>query len=114
LWHRLVANTAEPENAQACWCWAGAHDPGAYGRLNVYVPGLATVRAVRAHVAAYVWVAFGCRDADDLWLGYQELRASGLELDHLCRNPECINPDHLDPVTPAVNCQRRSQPWHSH
>jgi hypothetical protein len=30
----------------------------------------------------------------------------GLVLDHTCRNPRCINPDHLEPVTQAVNLQR--------
>ncbi len=29
-----------------------------------------------------------------------------LELDHLCRNPKCVNPDHLEAVTHQVNCQR--------
>lgn len=30
----------------------------------------------------------------------------GLELDHLCRNPACINPDHLEAVTRKVNQNR--------
>jgi hypothetical protein len=30
----------------------------------------------------------------------------GLELDHLCRNPGCVRPDHLEPVTHFEN-QRR-------
>jgi hypothetical protein len=30
----------------------------------------------------------------------------GLQLDHLCRQRDCINPDHLEPVTCAVNVQR--------
>lgn len=30
----------------------------------------------------------------------------GLELDHLCRNRNCINPEHLEPVTRSVNLTR--------
>jgi hypothetical protein len=30
-----------------------------------------------------------------------------LEIDHLCRNTICVNPDHLEPVTHAENMQRR-------
>lgn len=30
----------------------------------------------------------------------------GLVLDHLCRNPPCINPNHLEPVTDRVNILR--------
>jgi hypothetical protein len=30
----------------------------------------------------------------------------GLHLDHLCRNPPCVNPAHLEPVTCAENLRR--------
>ena len=30
----------------------------------------------------------------------------GLQLDHLCRNRKCVNPDHLEVVTPKTNINR--------
>lgn len=30
----------------------------------------------------------------------------GMQIDHLCNQTDCINPDHLEPVTPLVNTQR--------
>ena len=30
----------------------------------------------------------------------------GLQIDHLCRNKECVNPDHLEPVTGSQNMKR--------
>lgn len=36
--------------------------------------------------------------------------ADGLQLDHLCRNRQCVNPDHLEPVTNQVNVLRGTGP----
>lgn len=32
--------------------------------------------------------------------------AEGLVLDHLCMQPGCVNPDHLEPVTHKENLRR--------
>ena len=36
---------------------------------------------------------------------------SGLHLDHLCRNPPCCNPAHLEAVQPKVNYLRGVSPY---
>lgn len=32
--------------------------------------------------------------------------AAGLQLDHLCRNRDCVNPAHMEPVSPSENYRR--------
>lgn len=34
----------------------------------------------------------------------------GLQIDHLCRVRRCVNPEHLDPVTPTENTMRGESP----
>ena len=56
LFERLVSNTHEPENDQACWFWKCKVDRHCYGRINVYVKGLGTETTLQAHVALWVWL----------------------------------------------------------
>jgi hypothetical protein len=109
LYHRLVSNIHEPENEQACWVWKRRLGKGAYARFDVYIPGLLGNVSIQAHVALWVWLETQPESIDDFYLYYREFITSGLELDHLCVNPPCISPEHMEPVTPAVNSQRRDQ-----
>lgn len=108
LWQRLMANTAEPENEQACWVWLGCKCSAyGYGRTNLYVPGLSDTRALTAHVLAWLLLEVDTPPSDEAYLIAQEVHESGLQLDHLCCNTKCINPDHLELVTAKENTQRK-------
>ncbi len=73
-----------------CWEWAGQRSEKLYGYH--YVTENGKCRSLLAHRVSFT-----------LLLG--EIPA-GLVLDHLCRNPSCVNPDHLEPVTFEENFRR--------
>jgi hypothetical protein len=106
---RLIANTAEPENDQACWPWSGHPGRGGYARVTFRIPGEEHPVNVMAHIAMYLVLEVNPQSIEEFWLAYLELRHSGLELDHTCQNASCISPDHLEAVTPSENCLRREQ-----
>lgn len=88
----LVRFEAKVIKDAGCWLWIGAKQSGGYGRFMV------------------------CSDPRTLILAHRysyELARGpipdGLTLDHLCRNTSCVNPEHLEPVTRAVNAQRGSR-----
>lgn len=80
---RAAAPLLVAENG--CWLWQGKRDKAGYGRLR--------------------------RDGRD-WLAHRwsyeffVAPIGSLVLDHLCREPSCVNPAHLEPVSDAVNVRR--------
>jgi hypothetical protein len=89
LFMRLVANTREPENAQACWKWTGVLSHNGYPRVSVRDES----REHPYHVAAHrkvLEIVHGFLFPFD-------------EAGHLCFNRRCINPDHLEVQTKSMN-----------
>jgi hypothetical protein len=74
-----------------CWFWTGSNSwvSGGYGQTTL------NGKTIGAHRAVYEQV-YG-------------LIADGLELDHLCQIPSCVNPSHLEPVPHKINLQRGGQ-----
>lgn len=74
------------ETVGECWVWRGFTSPDGYGRMKV------AGRCVSVHRLSY------------------ELHRGpippGKELDHLCRNRACANPEHLEAVSHRVNVLR--------
>lgn len=74
-----------------CWLWQAGTDKDGYGKWQV----VGTRNKRMAHRFAYEW-----------FVGPIE---SGLQLDHLCEIVNCVNPDHLEPVTPQENVARQHE-----
>lgn len=80
---------ARVDKSGDCWLWTTSTDKGGYGLANqIHWP-----RSRMAHRVSYELLVGPIPD--------------GLEIDHLCRTPACVNPDHLEPVTHAENQRRR-------
>lgn len=74
-----------------CWEWTGTRVRGGYGQF-----WLGRSNRVYAHRWAYEFAV--------------EQIPDGLTIDHLCRNPSCVNWLHLEPVTQRVNNLRGGTP----
>jgi hypothetical protein len=76
LSHRII-------DSNNCWNWTMYVEPRGYGRIRY------KGKTTTPHKVSY--------------LEFVGLIPEGLELDHLCKNKKCFNPDHLEPVTRKEN-----------
>lgn len=84
LWSKIKLQSND------CWHWTGAINKEGYGIIRREKHGKWYCDRVHRFV-------------------YELVKGKipyGLELDHLCRNPICCNPRHLEPVTHAENVRR--------
>lgn len=85
---RFESKTYRSENG--CLEWLGAKDKLGYGRFKL------NGRMLLSHR-----VSMTVRNG---------LLPDGLVVDHVCRNPSCVDPDHLELVTQAENTARGMSP----
>lgn len=77
---------AKIDISDGCWLWKGNIVGGGYGQVH------RDRQLVMVHRLVYETLVGPIPD--------------GLELDHLCRVPPCVNPAHLEPVTHSENVRR--------
>ncbi len=70
-----------------CWEWTASVKPNGYGQFSVVRDG----KWLKSYAHRYSY---------ELIVGPIP---EGLQLDHLCRNKACVNPNHLEPVTNREN-----------
>lgn len=117
LFTRLIANTAEPENDQACWLWTGKTDRKGYGFITKRVPGKRSPSNRRAHreMEELMRGQYNEFDLDDdpfgpiLLVERPALDPDDETIDHLCYTPGCIHPDHHRPLTRVENTNERNE-----
>lgn len=80
------ASKVMADEETGCWVWVGSRSTSGYGQI--WMQG----RVQPAHR----W----------LWVHVNGALSTDLYLDHLCCNKPCVNPEHLEPVTPGENTRR--------
>lgn len=75
-----------PEPMSGCWLWTRTLKPQGYGHCDFqgrpYPAHKVVWQMLRGPIPAKMWI------------------------DHLCRNRQCVNPVHLEVVTPSINAKR--------
>ena len=83
---RLTYKLEDRGFSSECWAWTGTMLLSGYGAMGI------GQSKFRAHRVSYVY--------------HRGSVPLDMDLDHLCEQRDCINPDHLEPVTHQENMKR--------
>lgn len=96
----LVRFWNKVEITKSCWNWVGAKRCGRIrnGKTQYYGALTVNFKNISSHRFSYEQVKGKIK--------------KGYEIDHLCRNTLCVNPEHLEAVTHSVNMKRGTSFYH--
>jgi hypothetical protein len=92
---RFWSKVGKPTRS-GCRLWRGATN-GVYGKFWEPTRATSTSRVAMAHRVAW-------------WLANGRSIPSGMQIDHSCRRPLCVEPTHLEAVTQSTNVMRSRAP----
>lgn len=69
-----------------CWQWIGATTHRGYSKITINYKTYLAHRVIYEHFKGPI--------------------LEGLQIDHVCKNKLCVNPEHLETVTPTENVRR--------
>lgn len=88
---RRFLEAIEVDIHEGCWNWLAGKDRHGYGYFSL------DGRDQKAHRVSY-----------EIMIGKIP---DGFHLHHVCKNPACVNPDHLRPLSPKAHSRTRAK-WH--
>src|SRR5690606_3222267 len=85
LFAKIMIDRDDPD---ACWIWTASRNHKGYGQIK------RDGRPAKAHRVVYEL--------------YEGPIPAGMQLDHICHERACVNPEHLRPVTNKANTEHRA------
>lgn len=92
----VIMRGCQEDTTTGCWVWVRQRNKHGYGHVCVGTRRSNTGKTCGIGAGAH-------RVSYELHIGKIP---AGLQIDHLCRNRACVNPQHLEPVSAKENVNR--------